>query len=161
MRPIEVVRRHYEAREDPAIDVLVATGDHVIACGHGLEVWTVREGQVVRHREYTLDEGLQVLADTTGSDRLSALCRDLAAFNRGSTLGWPAAVAGARPESRLDDVELLADGPGMLALSARRSPGGNTLLHLVIAFDGDGTVQRVSGHPTAAGAMAGAAAVFS
>ena len=148
------------------VDLLVGAGHHVLGCAHRsdvrgererFEVWTVTEGRVTRYRGYPVDEGLEVVTESTGSGRLATLCRDVAAFNRGEAAGWPATVAGTGPGARLDQVEVVADSPGLLVISAVRSPGEAAPLNLVLAFEGD-AVQRVAGYPSAAEALAAAGA---
>jgi SnoaL-like protein len=149
------------------VDLLMGAGHHVLSCvrrseaggeRERFEVWTVGEGRVIRYRGFPVKEGLQVLTDSAGSGRLTAVCRDVAAFNRRQTSGWPATVAGTGPDARLDDIEVMADSPGRLVVNAVRSPGPAEALNLVLEFDVD-AVQRVSGYPTAEAALAAAGAV--
>jgi hypothetical protein len=146
------------------VDLLIGIGDHVVGCTRRtqgpqadaqarLEVWTVHESRIRRYRGFPIEEGLAVLTESAGSRRLERLCRDLAAFNRHEAAGWPATVAGSSAEARLDQVEVLSDEPGALVISAIRAPGDEAPLNLVLTFEGD-DVQRVSGHPTPAAALA-------
>jgi hypothetical protein len=144
------------------VDLLVGAGHHVLGCARRedvgdererFEVWTVVEGRVTRYRGYPVEEGLEVVTESTGSGRLATLCRDVAAFNRRQAGGWPAMVAGAGPGRRLDHIEVLADGPDRLVISAVRSPGAAVPLILLLAFEGN-AVQRVAGYPSAAEALA-------
>lgn len=148
------------------VEVLVELGRHVIAVTRRtqgteqrsrLEVWTVDYGVIVRYRGYPVEEGLAVLTETTGSRRLETLLRDLAAFNCGDSHGWPATIAGTSPGARLDDVTVLTDAPGMLVITAVRTPGDAAPLNLALEFAA-GRVQRVSGYPTVDQALAAAAA---
>ena len=133
------------------VDLLVGAGHHVLGCARRddvrgererFEVWTVSEGRVTRYRGYPVEEGLDVVTETTGSGRLATLCRDLSAFNRGERSGWPATVT----DARFDQVEVLADSPELMVISA--AP-----LNLLLVFEGD-AVQRVSGYPTPEDALA-------
>jgi ketosteroid isomerase-like protein len=155
-----------------------------------LEVWTLRDGAAVHYRGFPLEEGLAVLTETTGSRRLEAVCRAVLAFNRGDADGWielfdPGVEfvtaehdawrghAGMRaytehlaeqwPAQRLDDVEILAESPSALVITAVQHLEDATRgqrvaepLHLVIAFEGGRRARRVSGHPTAEDALAAA-----
>ena len=159
------------------IDLLVCVVDHVIAFSRRqaevarLEVWTLHEGKVVHYRGYPLDEGLAVLSETTGSRRLEAVCRGVLAFNRGDVDGWmrlfeaevvSAGLGELRPGQRLDDVQILAESPSALVISAvHHLPGTSgaapvaASLNLVFAFEGD-RARRVSGHPTPGEALSAA-----
>jgi ketosteroid isomerase-like protein len=138
------------------VDLLVSVVDHVIAfsrrtgprgedAAERLEVWTLRDGEVVRYRGYPLQEGLAVLSQTTGSRRLEAVCRGVLAFNRGDMDGWlrlfdpdvefvsaerdarrghagmrayATELAALWPGQRLDDVRILAESANALVITA-------------------------------------------
>ena len=162
-----------------AVDLLVRVVDHVIAFSRRqgeaarLEVWTLHEGKAVHYRGFPLDEGLAVLSETTGSHRLEALCRGVLAFNRGDVDGWlellhadvefvSAELGAPRPGQRLDDVQILAESPSALVISAVRQASHaapvDEPLNLVFAFEGD-RARRLSGHATPGEALSAAARI--
>jgi ketosteroid isomerase-like protein len=164
-------------RSPVTIDLLVGVVDHVIAFTRRqgeverLEVWTLHEGKAVHYRGFPLDEGLAVLSETTGSRRLEAVCRGVLDFNRGDVDGWlrlfdadvefaSAELGAPRPGQRLDDVQILAESPGALVLSAvshttHAAPVAQPL-NLVLAFEGE-RARRVTGHATPGEALSAAA----
>ena len=128
------------------VDLLVGAGNHVLGCARRererFEVWTVSDGKVTRYRGFPVEEGLEVVTETTGSGRLATLCRDLTAFNRGDGSGWPATVA----EAQFAQVDVLADSSDLLVISA--GP-----VYLLLVFEGP-AVQWVSSYATPEEALA-------
>ena len=180
------------------VELLAGAGDHAIAFAsrgkprpgkenERLEVWTVREGRVVRFRGFPREEGLRTLAATTGLRRLETLCRGLASYNRRDVEGWvklfhreariilgPTEVWDGRdgvrrfvddqermrPGARIDDVQVVGETHFGLVVSAQITASEHfpEPLHLVVSYGGD-KVAWIAAHPTAEQARAAAAAL--